>query len=256
MAKVLELHFSIGISNEYSGLISLRIDWFDLLTVQETLSSPVPHNSKASILQCSVFFMVQLSHLSITNGKTVVLIIWSFISKVMSLIFNMLSKFLIAFLPRSKHLLISWLRSPSALILEPKKIKSVTVFTFSTSTCHEVMEPRAMILVILMLSFKTAFSHSSISPSLAISPSSRGSLVVLHFLPLGWYHLHIWGCWYVSWESWFQLVIYPAQHFVWCALHRGIPGGSVVKNPPADARDAELILGLERSPRAGNGNPL
>ena len=115
--------FSISPSSEYSGLISFRIDWFDLLAVQRILKSLLQHySSKASILQCSTFFMVQLSHPHTTTGKTVALTRWTFVGKVMSLLFNMLSSFVIAFLPRSKHLLISWLQSPSAVILEPKKI--------------------------------------------------------------------------------------------------------------------------------------
>ena len=120
--------FNIGPSNVYSGLISLRIDWFDLLAVQGTLKSLFQHHSsKTSILQCSAFFMVQLLHPYMTTGKTMALIIRTFISKVMSLLFNTVSRFFIAFLPRSKCLYILWLQSPSAVILEPKKIKSVTV---------------------------------------------------------------------------------------------------------------------------------
>ena len=119
-------------SSEYSGLISFRMDWFDLLAVQETLKSLLQHHSsKASILRCSAFFIVQLSHPYMTTGKTVTLTRWTFVGKVMSLLFNMLSGFVMAFLPRSKHLLISWLQSPSAVILEPKKIKSVTFSVFS-----------------------------------------------------------------------------------------------------------------------------
>ena len=114
-------------SNEHSGLISFRIDWFDLLAVQGTLKSLLYHHSqKALILQCSGFFMVQLSHSDMTTGKTKTLTIWNFVSKVMSLLFNMLSRLVITFPQRSKHLLLSWLQSPSAVILEPKKIKSVT----------------------------------------------------------------------------------------------------------------------------------
>ena len=120
-------------SNEYSGLISFRIDWFDLVAVQGTLKSHLQHcNSKASILRCSALFMVQLSHPYMTTGKTIALSIWTFVSKVMSLLFNMLSRFVIALLPRSKCLLISWLQSPSAVILELPRIKSVTV---SPSIC-------------------------------------------------------------------------------------------------------------------------
>ena len=126
-------------SNEYSGLISFRIDWFDLLVVQGTLKSLLQHHSsKASILWCSAFFMVQLSYAYMTPGKTIALTRWIFVGKVMSLLFNMLSRFIIAFLPRSKCLLISWLQSPSAVILEPPKINSVTV---SPPIYHEVMGP-------------------------------------------------------------------------------------------------------------------
>ena len=115
--------FDISPSNEYSGLISFRIDWLDLLAVQETLKSLFQHHSsKAAILQCPAFFMVQLSHLYMTAGKTIALSSWTFVSKIVSLLFNMLSSLVIAFLPRSKRLLISWLQSPSAVILEPKKI--------------------------------------------------------------------------------------------------------------------------------------
>ena len=118
----------------------------DLLEVQETFKSLLQHHSsKASILRHLVFFMVQLSHPYMTTGKTMVLTIWSFVGKVMSLLFNMLSRLVIAFLPRSKRLLISWLQSPSAVILEPKKIKFVTVSIVSLSICHEVMGQDAMI---------------------------------------------------------------------------------------------------------------
>ena len=118
--------FSISPPNEYSGLISFRIDRFNLLAVQGTLKSLLQHHSsKASVLWHSAFFMVQLSHPYMTTGKTIALTRWTFVGKVMSLLFNMLSRLVIAFLPRSKCLLISWLQSPSAVILEPKKIKSV-----------------------------------------------------------------------------------------------------------------------------------
>ena len=140
--------FNISPSNEYSGLISFRMDWFDLLAVQETLKSLLQHDiSKASILQCSAFFIGQLSHLYMTTGKTRALTRWTFVGKVTSLLLNMLSKLVKAFLPRSKHLLISWLQSPSAVILEPKKIKSVTVPTVFPSICHEVMELDTIIFV-------------------------------------------------------------------------------------------------------------
>ena len=119
------------------------------------------HSSKASILQCSAFFIVQLSHLHMTTGKTIALTRWTFVGKVMSLPFNKLSRLALTFLPRSKHLLISWLQSPSAVSLEPKKIKSVTVSTVSPSIYHEVMGQDAMILVFWILSFKSTFSLSS-----------------------------------------------------------------------------------------------
>ena len=130
---------SISHSNEWSGLISFRIDWFDILAVQGTLKSLLQqHSSKASILQYSVF-VVQLSHPYVTTGKTIALTIQTFVGKVISLLFNMLSRFVIAFLPRSKHLLISWLKSPPAVILNPRKVKSVTVSYFSPFICHKVM---------------------------------------------------------------------------------------------------------------------
>ena len=118
------------------------MDWLDLLAVQGTLKSLLQHHSsKASILWFSAFFMVQLSHASMTTGKTIALTRQTFVGKVMSLLFSMLSRLVIAFLPRSKHLLISWLQSLSAMIFEPKKIKSVSVSIVFLSICHEVMEP-------------------------------------------------------------------------------------------------------------------
>ena len=120
--KYWSFSFSISPSNEHSGLISFRMDWLDLLAVQGTLRSLLQHHSsKASVLWCSAFFMVQLSHPYMTTGKTIALTRWTFVGKVMSLLFNMLSRFIIAFLPRGKHLLISWLQSPSAVILDPPK---------------------------------------------------------------------------------------------------------------------------------------
>ena len=146
--------FSINPSNEYSGLISFWIDCFDLLAVQGTLKSLLQHHSsKASVLQCSAF-MVQLSHLYLATEKLIlticILTIWTFVGKVMSLLFNMLSRFVTALSPRSKCLLVSWLQPPSAVILEPKKIKSVITSTFSPSICHEVMGLDAMILVFFL----------------------------------------------------------------------------------------------------------
>ena len=129
--------FSISPSNKYSGLISLKIDWFDLFAVQGTLGSLLQHHSlKTSILWCSAFFTAQLSQPYVTTGKTIALTIQTFTGRVMSLLFNTLSRFVIAFLPRNNHLLISWLQSPSAVILESKKRKSVTASTFS-SVCQK-----------------------------------------------------------------------------------------------------------------------
>ena len=149
MDKVLELQLkSNSLCNEYSGLVSFRIDWFDLLAVQGTLKSLLQnHSSKVPVLQCSGFFMVQLSHPYMTTGKNITLTRWTFVDKVMSLLSNTLSRFVIAFLPRSKHLLISRLLSPFPMILEPKKVKSVAVFIVSPSICHESMGLDAMILV-------------------------------------------------------------------------------------------------------------
>ena len=162
--KYWSLNFNISPSYEYSELISFRMDWFDLLAVQETFKSLLQHHSsKASILQCLTFFIVQLSHPYTITGKTIALTRWTFAGKVIYSALNMLSRLVITFLPRSKGLLISWLQSPSAVILEPPQIKSVTVSTFSSSICHEVMGIDTITLVFWMLSFKLAF-HSA--PSL------------------------------------------------------------------------------------------
>ena len=132
--KYWSFSFSVSPSSEHSGLISFRSDWFDLLTVQGTLKSLLQHHvMKAVILWRSVFFMVQLSHLYTITGKTIVLTIWTFVSKAVSLFFNILSRFVITFLPLSRSLLISWLQSLSSVTLEPKEIKSVTTSTFSLS---------------------------------------------------------------------------------------------------------------------------
>ena len=136
--KYWSFSFNISLSNEHLGLISFRMEWLDLLVVQGTLKSLLQHlSSKASILWCSAFFVVQLSHPYMTTGKTIALTRRTFVSKVMSLLFNMLSTLVITFLPRSKHLLISWLQSPSAVILEPRKMKSATVSTVSPSICQK-----------------------------------------------------------------------------------------------------------------------
>ena len=141
--KYWSFSFSISPSNEHSGLISFRIDWFDLLAVPGNLKSLLQHHSsKTSVLWCSAF-----SHPYITTEKTMALTRWTFVGQVISLLFNMLSRFVIAFLQRSKCLLISWLQSPSSVILEPRKIKSLAVSIVSPSICHEVMGPDAMILV-------------------------------------------------------------------------------------------------------------
>ena len=187
--------FSLSISppNEHQGLVSFRMDWLGLLAVQRTLKSLLQHqSSKASIVQHSAFFIVQLSHPYMTIGKIIALTIRTFVGKVMSMLFNMLSRLVITFLPRSKLLLISWLQSPSAVILEPPKIKSATLSTVFPSICHEVMGPDAMILVFWILSFKPTFSFSSFtflkrlfsSSSLsAIKVVSSAYLRLLIFLP-------------------------------------------------------------------------
>uniref|UniRef100_A0AC11D216 Uncharacterized protein n=1 Tax=Ovis aries TaxID=9940 RepID=A0AC11D216_SHEEP len=147
--KYWNFSFSIIPSKEIPELISFRMDWLDLLAVQGNLKSLLQHHSsKASILRCSAFFTVQLSHPYMTTGKTIALTRRTLVGKVMSLLLNILSRLVIIFLPRSKRLLISWLQSPSAVILEPRKIKSDTVSTVSPpSICHEVMGPDAMIFV-------------------------------------------------------------------------------------------------------------
>ena len=157
-----------------------------------------------------------------TTAKIISLTIWTFVGKVMSLLFNTLSRFVIAFLPRSKHLLILWLQSPPTVILEPKKIKPVT-FNFPLLFVMKWWDQMPWIfLFYLSWSGGTRchdLSFLHVEFSLLLSPSSRGSLVPLHFLPLEWYHRHIWGCWYFSLESLFQLLIHPTQHFTWCILH-------------------------------------
>ena len=144
-----------------------------------------------------------------TSGKTIALTIWTFVGKVKSLPFNTLSRFIIAFLPKSKCLLISWLQSPSTVILEPKKIKFVTISIVSPPICHEAMG------FFWMMSFKPGFST-------LLSLSSRGS-IVLPFLPHRWCHLRVWCISVIcifSLQSWVPLVLHPAQHFTWCTLHR------------------------------------
>ena len=162
--KYWSFSFNISPSNECSGLISFRMDWLDLLAVQGTLKSLLQHHSsKASILWRSSFFIVQLSNPYMTTGKTIALTRWTFVGKVISLLFYMLSRLVITFLPRSKcyFFFISWLQSPSEVILEPPKMKSANVSTISPSICYEVMGLDAMIFVFWMLSFKPTFSLSS-----------------------------------------------------------------------------------------------
>ena len=194
--KYWSFSFSISPSKEYSGLISLRIDWFDIFPVQGTVKSLLQHlSSKTLILQHSAFSLVQLSHPYMTTGKTIALTIWIFASKVMSLLFNMLSRLFITFLPRSKHLLISWLKSASAVILEPPKIKLATVSTVSLSICREVMGPDAMILVFWMFSFKSTYSLSSFTFIKRLFSSS---------LLLG---KHKWSTWNLRWWHTFRKIV-------------------------------------------------
>ena len=162
------------------------MDWLDLLAVQGTPKSLLQHySSKASILEHSGFFTVQLSHPYMTTGKTIALTPWTFVGKVTSLLSSMLYRSVIAFLPRSKLLLISWLQSPSEVILEPPKIKSLTVSIVSPSVFHEVIGPDAMIFVFWQKCWVLSlYFHSP------LSLPSRGFLVIIHFLPQGWCHLH------------------------------------------------------------------
>ena len=163
--KFWSFSFSISPSSEYSGLISLKIDWFDLLAVQRTFRSLLQYYSlKASVLWCSAFFMVQLSQPYVTTGKTIGLTIQTSVGRIMSLLFNTLSRLVIAFLPRSNHLLILWLQSLSTVILEPKKRKFITPSAFPPSICHAVMGPDLMILVFLIFSLKLALSTLLLHP--------------------------------------------------------------------------------------------
>ena len=200
-------------SKEIPGLISYRMDWLDLLAVQGTLKSLLQHHSsKASILPCSAFFTVQISHPYMTTGKTIGLTRRTFVGQVMSLLFNMLSSLVITLLPRSKRLLISWLQSPSAVIWENKKIKSDTVTTVSPSISHEVMGPDAMILVFWMLSFKPTFSLSTFTfIKRLFSSSSLSAIRVVSSAYLRWLifllAILIPDC------------VLPAQRFSWCTRH-------------------------------------
>ena len=210
--KYRSFSFSISPFKEYSGLISFKVDLFDILVFQGSLKNLLQyHSSKASVLQCSAFFTVQLSHPCVTAGMTTALTVWTFVSKVMSLLFNTSSRFVIAFLPRSNQILISWLQSPSTLILEPRKRKSVNTSNFSPSVCHEVMGPDAMILVFWMLRFKRTFSLSSFTLIKKLFSSSLLSairVVSFAYLRLLIFLLAIL----------FQLLTHPYWHFPWCAL--------------------------------------
>ena len=156
--------------------------------------------------------MVQLSYPYMTTGKTRGLTRRTFVGEAMSLLFNMLSRLVIAFLAGSKHLLISWLQSPSVVILEPKEIKSITVSVVSPSMCHEIMGPDARIFVFYMLSFKPAsLLYSSTFIKRLFSSSSLSAIRVVLSAYLSY--------WYFSRQSWFQLVLHPARHFAWCTLH-------------------------------------
>ena len=201
--KCWSFSFSISPSNEYSGLISFKIDWFDILSVQATLRSLLQHHSsKASILWHSAFFMVQLSQPYVTTGKTIALTTWTFVGKH--------TKFVIAFLPRSNGLLISWLQLPSTVILGTNKRKSVTTSTFSLSICPEVMNGvRYHDASIFNINFKLAFSLSSFTLIKRFFSSSSLSAI----RALEWYHPNNLDCCCFSHLSWFQLVTHPARHF-------------------------------------------
>ena len=191
--KYWSFNFRISLSNEYSGSISFRIDWFDLLAVQGTLKNFLQyHILKASIIQRSTFFMVPLSHLYMTTGKIIALTRWSFVGKVISLFYNTLSRFVIAFHSRSKCFFNFMAAVTICSDFGAQENKICNCFCFFPSICHEMMGLEDIILVFWMLSFKPAFL-------LSFFTSSRGSLVPLHFLPLEWYHLHAWRCWY-SWH--------------------------------------------------------
>ena len=206
-ASVLQLHHQ---SIQWILRVDFLWDWL-------IWSASCPRDSqhlglKTSVLWCSVFFMVQLSHMYMTTGKTIALALWTFVDKVMSLHFNTLSRFVIAFLPRSKCLFISWLQSPSAVTLEPKKIKSVTTSSFSPSVCHEVMRPNAMILVFWMLNSKPAYSLSSSTFNKRLFSAS--TLSAIEVVSSAYRRLLIF-----LWAVLIPAMLHPAQHFMWCTLH-------------------------------------
>ena len=205
---------STGVSVSASVLPMNTQDWSPLgwtgwISLQSKgLSSLLQHHSsEASILWHSAFFIVQRLYSYMTTGKTKALTRWNFVDKVMSLLFNMLSRLVITFLSRSQRLLISWLQSPSFCLETPKKVCHC-----SPSICHEVMGPDAWILVFWMLIFKPTFSLFSFTFIKRLFSSSSLSAI-------GWCHLHVWGYWYCPQQSWFQLVLHPAWHFSCCTLH-------------------------------------
>ena len=216
VAKVLELQLqsfqwiflSLGLIS--LGLISFRIDWFDLPAVQGILRSLLQHqSSKASIFWHSAFFIVQLSHPYMPTENTIALTRQTFVGKVMSLLFNMLSRSVITFLPRSKCLLISWGQSPSTVIQSPT--------VYHCFQCFPIYLPWSNDWIPWLSLFECwVLSHLF---SLSSFTFIKSTLVPLCFLPLGWCHLHIWGYWYFSWQSWFQLLLRLALHFSWCTLH-------------------------------------
>ena len=196
--KYWSFSFIIIPSKEHPGLISFRMDWLDLIAVQGTLKSLLQHHSsKVSILWRSAFFTVQLSHPYMTTGKTIALTRQIFVGKVMSLLSNMLSRLVITFLPRTKCLLISWLQLPSAVILEPPKIKSATLSSASPSICHEVMGPDPVIFVFWILNFKPTFQLSSLTFIKRVF--SYPLLSAIEVVSTAYWY---WGYWYFPWQSW------------------------------------------------------
>ena len=188
--KYWSFSFKISPSNEYSRLISFRIHWFDLLALRRTPKSLQHHSSKASILRHSAFFMVQLSHSYMTTGKTIALTRWIFVGKKMYLLFNVLSRLVITFLPRSKNLLISWLQSPSAVILEFKKIKSLTVSIVSPSVCHVVVGSIKPVFSLSSFTFiKRFFRYSPLSAIRVVSSAYLRLWIFLLaiLIPAWWY---------------------------------------------------------------------
>ena len=207
VAKVLELQLQHQ-SFQWGFRVDLKIDWFDLLAVQETLKSLLQdHSSKASILQRSAFFIVQLSQSSVTTGKTIALTMWIFVSKVAPLLFNTLSSL---WQPSYQEALAFCFHGCSGLRAQGERV--CHCFPSSPSICHEVLGPDAMITFFLMFSFKLAFSLSSFKRFFSSC-----------FLPFEWYRLQIWGCWYFSRQSWFQLALHPCSisHDVLCTCSAG-----------------------------------